>query len=561
MKFLFLFLLLFATALPAQVVPYPTIKELRVHNKGMVVSAHPLASEAGALVLRQGGNAFDAAIATQFALAVVYPQAGNLGGGGFMVGRTASGENLALDFRETAPGKAHADMYLDSNGRAQTDLSQYGHLAVGVPGTVAGIFALHPRAQLSMDQLIQPAITLAKNGFAITAREAALLNSHQKEFAALNTSSNAFVRPTAWVEGDILVQKDLANTLERIARNGKEEFYTGTTAKLITKEMQRGGGILSLQDLALYRPLWRNVQQFHYRGHQVLTMPLPSSGGILLQQMLSYISKEDFSGMQFHSPRVVHTLVEAERRAFADRAEYMGDPAFIKDPSALLTSEQYLTQRWKSFDSAVATPSAAVGKVVQPLEESTETTHISIYDALGNAVSLTTTLNGLYGSKVVVDGGGFFLNNEMDDFSIKPGVPNMFGAVGGKANAVAPGKRMLSSMSPTIVVKNNKPVVIVGTPGGTTIPTSVFQTLVALLDFKIDPGRALHLPRFHHQWLPDSILYEEGLSLELLQDLKSKQHALKSTSQIGRVELIVIGPTGEVHGVADPRGDDSIAYQ
>ncbi len=559
-KFLLLFLLSTQFVF-AQFTDINIVKEIHTKNKGLVVSAHPLASEAGAKILRMGGNAYDAAITTQLALAVVYPQAGNLGGGGFLVGVKNNGEKFTLDFRETAPEKASRDMYLDKNGKANTDLSQNGRLAVGVPGSVAGFFATLKYAKLPMDKLIQPAIDLAEQGFALTAKEARLLNSQGKYFDQHNKTQTVFQKSTLWKQGDILIQKDLAETLKRIQKEGLKGFYEGKTAEYIVQEMKRGKGILSLNDLKNYKVAERKPLTFNYKNNEIVSMLLPSSGGILLVQMLTMSGFENLEKYQHNSTEAVQIMVEAERRAFADRAEYMGDPAFITDKTKMLISEKYLKNRWETFNKNKATPSAEVGKIIAQLAESTETTHISIVDKEGNAVAVTTTLNGLYGSKVVVSGAGFFLNNEMDDFSVKPGVPNMFGAVGGEANAIEPGKRMLSSMTPTIVMKNGKPYIIVGTPGGTTIPTSVYQSIVNTVDFKLSPNMTVNAPKFHHQWLPETVMVEENFPESTITDLKKMNYKIERESQIGRTEMIIIDENGNATAVADGRGDDSVAVE
>lgn len=537
------------------------MKEIHAKNKGLVVSAHPLASEAGAKVLRMGGNAYDAVIATQWALAVVYPQAGNIGGGGFLVGVKNTGEKFTLDFRETAPEKSTIDMYLDKKGNANTDLSQNGRLAVGIPGSVAGFYATLKYAKLPMEKLIQPAIDLAEQGFSLTQREANLLNNQMKYFDQHNINKTVFQKTSPWKQDDLLIQKDLATTLKLIQKNGPKGFYEGEIANLIVKEMKRGNGIISLKDLKNYKVIERKPLAFDYKGHEIISMPLPSSGGILLAQMLTMSTFEKMENYQQNSTKAVQIMVEAERRAFADRAEFMGDPNFINDQTEMLISGQYLEKRWRNFSYDRATPSADVGKIIPQPKESTETTHISIIDKEGNAVAVTTTLNGLYGSKVVVSGAGFFLNNEMDDFSVKPGVPNMFGAVGGEANSIHPGKRMLSSMTPTIVMKNSKPYMIIGTPGGTTIPTSVYQSIVNILDFGLSPNMAVNSPKFHHQWLPESILVERNFPETTISDLENKNYKIERTDQIGRTEIIVIDEKGNATAVADGRGDDSVAVE
>ena len=558
-----LFLILFlAQTVSAQFTDISIVKEVKAKEKGLVVSAHPLASEAGAQILKKGGNAFDAAIATQFALAVVYPQAGNIGGGGFLVGYTKEGEKIALDYRETAPKNASRDMYLDEKGKANTDLSQNGRLAVGVPGSVSGMFYTHQKfGKLPMSVLIQPAIDLAQKGFAITEREANLLNDTREDFLKHNSHPTAFIKDIPWKKGDILVQKELAQTLKLIQKQGEKAFYEGKNAQLLVAEMKRGNGIITLEDLKNYKTKERKALQFDYKNHEIVSMPLPSSGGILLAQMLKMSSFENLENFRQNSPEAVQVMVEAERRAFADRAEFMGDPDFIEDKTQMLISEEYLKNRWKNFSFEKATPSAEVGKIIAQPKESTETTHISIIDKFGNAVAVTTTLNGLYGSKVVVKGGGYFLNNEMDDFSVKPGVPNMFGAVGGEANKIEPNKRMLSSMTPTIVLKNGKPYIVVGTPGGTTIPTSVYQSIVNVIDFKMTPSSAVNSAKFHHQWLPEMVFVEKNFPENTLKILEQKNYKFEKRGGIGRTEMIVIDENGNATAVADSRGDDSVAVE
>ena len=545
----------------AQFTEINIVKEIRTKNKGLVVSAHPLASEAGAKMMKMGGNAYDAVIATQLALAVVYPQAGNIGGGGFLVGVKNNGEKFTLDYRETAPEKSSKDMYLDKNGKASTDLSQNGRLAVGIPGSVAGFFATLKYAKLPMEKLIQPAIDLAEQGFSITEKEAKLLNDKKENFDQHNKITTAFQNKNTWKQGDLLIQKDLAETLKRIQRDGQKGFYEGKTAELLIAEMKRGNGIISLNELKNYKVIERKPLVFNYKGNEVVSMPLPSSGGILLAQMLKMSSFENLEKFPQNSTEAVQIMVEAERRAFADRAEFMGDPDFIKDQTEMLISESYLKSRWKNFNKNKATPSSEVGKIIAQPKESTETTHISIVDKEGNAVSVTTTLNGLYGSKVVVYGAGFFLNNEMDDFSVKPGVPNMFGAVGGEANSIKPGKRMLSSMTPTIVMKNSKPYIIVGTPGGTTIPTSVYQSIVNVIDFKLNPNMAVNTPKFHHQWLPEIVEVTTNFPETTISDLEKKNYKIERISGIGRTEMIVVDEQGNATAVADGKGDDSVAIE
>ncbi|HVI43768.1 MAG TPA: gamma-glutamyltransferase [Chitinophaga sp.] len=548
-----------AQRLTEQLRPYDyTIdKDIKVLH-GAVVSAHPLASRAGAIMLQQGGNAVDAAIATQLALAVVYPGAGNIGGGGFMVAHMSNGRNIALDFRETAPAKASRDMYLDNTGQPVPGLSVDGHLAAGIPGTIAGLFASMKYAKLPFSKLIAPAILLAEKGFVITAGEADGLNAYKADFEKLNTTKTAFVKDQPWKAGDTLVQKELAHTLTLIRNNGAAGFYEGETARNIVAEMQRGKGIMTLADLKNYKVRERTPLTFNYKGYTILTMPLPSSGGICLQQMMGMVENYPISQWGFHSPKAVQLMIEVERRAFADRAQYMGDPDFVKVPVAKLTDKKYLAARMQDFIPMKAGSSQDVKAGVFP--ESTETTHLSVIDADGNAVSVTTTLNGHYGSRTVVGKAGFLLNNEMDDFSVKPGVPNMYGLVGNEANAIAPGKRMLSSMTPTIVLEQKYPVYSFGTPGGSTIITSVFQTLMNTLEFGLSPADAINKPKFHHQWLPDDVAVEQDFPDSTIQALQDMGYKVVKRAKIGRTEIIKRAPaTRFLDASGDKRGDDSAA--
>ncbi|HOZ84219.1 MAG TPA: gamma-glutamyltransferase [Niabella sp.] len=533
------------------------IKKRVIAQNGAVSSAHPLASKAGILVLKKGGNAFDAAIATQWALAVVYPGAGNVGGGGFLVATMPNQPAIAIDYRETAPKAAFRDMYLDENGNPIPEKSLNGHLSVGVPGTVAGLFATHKFAKLSMKTLIEPAIELAEKGFALTRSEAQQLNRTREAFIKYNTVSPVFVKEKPWQEGDILIQKELANTLRRIRDKGHAGFYEGETANLIVAEMQRGKGLISVDDLKNYKAKFRKPLIFNYAGYKIVGMPMPSSGGLLLNQMLKMIEPYQIAKKGFQSPASVQLMIEAERRAFADRAKYMGDADFTSVPLDTLRNQSYLQNRMKDYSPDKAGNSNATKEGNIPGYESEETTHLSVIDKFGNAVSVTTTLNGGYGSKTVVAGAGFLLNNEMDDFSVKPGSPNLYGAVGGKANAIEPGKRMLSSMSPTIVLKNNQPYLVVGTPGGTTIPTSVFQTIVNIIDFRMTTTDAVNKPKFHHQWLPDEVFIEKTFLPTTADALRSMGYRLISRGEIGRTEVIKVLSDGRFEAVADFRGDDS----
>lgn len=537
--------------------PYQySITKKVIAKNGAVVSAHPLASKVGIEIMKQGGNAVDAAIATQLALAVVYPNAGNLGGGGFMVARLANGQTLSLDYREMAPSAAHRDMYLDANGEVMKGKSVNGHLSSGVPGTVAGLFESSKYAKLSFKKLIRPAIDLAEKGFIITSREASSLNNIQDELNEYNTTASVFQKKGAWKAGDTLIQKDLANTLKRIYYKGAKGFYEGRTAQLIVDEMKRGGGIIAFDDLKNYKARWRTPHLFNYKGYTVVGMPMPGSGGTLLHQMLKMVEDRPLASYGFLSPKAVQLMVEVERRAYADRAEYMGDADFYKVPTDKITSDAYLKERMKDYQPGVAGSSKQTKPGILP-KESEETTHLSVIDAEGNAVAVTTTLNNSYGSKTIVGGAGFFLNDEMDDFSVKPGVPNMYGAVGGEANAIAPGKRMLSSMTPTLVLQNDKPFLVVGTPGGTTIPTSVFQTIINIIDFKMSTEDAVYKPKFHHQWLPDQIDVERTFPKETRDALQKMGYKIVERGGIGRVEVIKVLTDGSFEAVADNRGDDS----
>jgi gamma-glutamyltranspeptidase/glutathione hydrolase len=517
-----------------------TVSKKVIAKNGAVASAHPLASKVGVEVMRLGGNAFDAAVATQLALAVVYPNAGNIGGGGFLVARRSTGETVALDYRETAPGLSRRDMYLDAVGNVMQGKSLNGHLAAGVPGTIAGLFETMKYAKLPFQALIQPAIDLAEKGFVITDREAASLNGLQSELAQYNTVRTAFQKDQSWKSGDTMVQADLANTLKRIRDNGAAGFYEGRTAQLVIEEMARGNGIITLEDLKGYKAKWREPHLFNYKGFTFVGMPMPSSGGVLLHQMMKMVEERPLATYGFQSPLAVQLMIEAERRAFADRAEYMGDADFFNVPTVQLTDTAYLNSRMRDYKPGEAGSSTITkpGSLARKVSE--QTTHLSVIDAEGNAVSVTTTLNNSYGSKTVVGGAGFLLNDEMDDFSVKPGVPNLYGAVGGEANAISPGKRMLSSMTPTLVLQGGKPFLVVGTPGGTTIPTSVYQTIINIIDFGLSTEDAVYKPKFHHQWLPDEVFIERGFPADLRAALEKMGYKITERGGIGRVEAIKV---------------------
>ncbi|MET4075469.1 gamma-glutamyltransferase [Hymenobacter sp. UYCo722] len=544
--------------------PLPPATAPRLARYAMVVSAHPEASKIGTQILQRGGNAYDAAVAVQFALAVALPLAGNIGGGGFLLYRDRNGSAGALDFRETAPAGASRDMYLDKSGNVVPDLSTAGPLAVGTPGTVAGMALLHKQlGKLSWATLVQPAVALATRGVALTAKEAAGLNRTRADFQKYNPGSTpAYLRPggSDWQAGDTLHLPELARTLARVRDQGRAGFYQGETARLLLAAMQRGGGLVRQTDLDKYQAKWREPLRGRYRDYDVITMPPPSSGGVALLQMLQMLEPVDLAQAGYHTPLAVHYLTEAERRVYADRATYLGDPDFGTVPVQKLLDTDYNRQRAASFRSrGRATPSASVAAGAKLAGyESSETTHYSIIDAFGNAVSCTTTLNGAYGSKVVVPGAGFLLNNEMDDFSAKAGVPNAYGLVGGTANAIAPGKRMLSSMTPTILTRNGKVALVTGSPGGSTIITSVLQSILGIVDYGLNAQQVVTAPRLHHQWLPDQLDVEAGALLPAAQDtLRAHGYRLNPRLPWGRLDLIHVRPDGVLEGGADPRGDDT----
>lgn len=530
-----------------------------ITEKAMVVSARVEASKIGSNILKKGGNAYDAMVATHFALAVVYPVAGNIGGGGFLVYRNSDGSKGALDFREKAPITAHKDMYLDSLGNVIDKKSTLGANAVGVPGSVAGAFEVHQKfGTLPIKDLIQPSIDLARNGFKVTKKQAASLNGKTSLFNKVNTYKTVFQKE--WKEGDLLKQEELAQTLERIRDFGKDGFYKGKTAELLVNYVTELGGIITHKDLEKYQAIWRKPIEFTYKNYNITSMTLPASGGICLAQILKSIEPFDLSKIEHNSTEYIQLLTEAERRSYADRAHYLGDIDFINVPIDSLTDSEYINQRMETFSWDKATPSSAVshGKILG--FESDETTHYSIIDQFGNAVSVTTTLNTGYGSKVVVKGAGFILNNEMDDFSSKPGTPNVYGLVGSKANAIAPEKRMLSSMTPTIVEKDGKLKMVVGTPGGSTIITSVLQNILNVVEYNMGMQESVNSARFHHQWLPDMIRMEpNGFNEKTKSKLESLGYKIleRNSLIIGRVDAILVLPDGKLEGGADKRGDDT----
>ncbi|MDB2495043.1 gamma-glutamyltransferase [Flavobacteriaceae bacterium] len=528
-------------------------------DSAMVVSARAEASKIGIDIMKLGGNAFDAMIATELALAVTYPVAGNIAGGGFMVYRTQNGAVGALDYREKAPIKATRDMYLDKNGSFIPKKSKLGAHAVGVPGTVAGIFEVYKKfGSLPLEQLFKPVIDLAKNGYIITKKQASRLNQFQKIIKDVNSGESLYTQN--YKEGDTLKNKALANTLVRISKNGRKEFYEGETANIMVDFLDSKNGIITLDDLKAYEAIWRDPVVFNYKDLKIISMSPPSSGGICLAQILKLIEPYPIKDYGHNSLKTIQVITEAERRAYADRSFYLGDPDFVSIPSKKLISTDYLKGRMEQFSFEKATDSKSLSYGSIPGFESSETTHYSIVDPYGNAIAVTTTLNGAYGSKLYVDQLGFFLNNEMDDFSAKPGEPNMFGLIGGEANAIAPQKRMLSSMTPTLIEKNNAFWMSLGTPGGSTIITSVLQTILNVYEYDMTMQQAVDAPRFHHQWLPDVVIFEsDSFSKQLVDSLKNKGYKIqpKAGTVIGKVDAIRVLPNGKLEGGADQRGDDT----
>ncbi|MFY0605196.1 MAG: gamma-glutamyltransferase [Cyclobacteriaceae bacterium] len=526
----------------------------------MIVSAHPLATEAGLYILQSNGNAIDATVATQLALAVVYPRAGNIGGGGFSVIRMADGSIDALDFREKAPSLASEKMYQDSTGNVISDLSTRGHLAAGVPGSIAGMWELHQKfGSLPWEMLVQPSIDIAISGHQITADEAEALNEKQEDFAVANLHTPWALKEEGWKAGDFINQPNLAATLSYIRDNGRDGFYKGAVANQIVAEMERGDGIISHADLADYEATWRAPIIGQYKGHKIISMPPPSSGGIAVIQLLQGAELLDIGQYEHNSAKAVHLMSEIEKRVFADRSKHLGDSDYYPVPIDTLISEPYNLARFKDIRLDKVTPSSEIAGGDFPAE-SPETTHFSIVDKYGNAVSTTTTLNLNYGCKVWVEGAGFVLNNEMDDFSAKPGAPNYFGLIGGKANAIAPGKRMLSSMTPTIVEKDGQLKMVLGSPGGSTIITSVFQSVLNVIDYGMTMQEAVNAKKVHHQWLPETIKAEEGsMSETTISALESAGYEFDMVDKIGRNDCILVRPDGKLEGGADPRGDDAAA--
>lgn len=533
-------------------------------KNGMVVSANQLASEVGIQILKKGGNAIDAAVATGFALAVTYPFAGNIGGGGFMVIQFENGKNTAIDFREKAPLTAHRDMYLDEKGNYIPSLSQEGATSVAVPGSVAGlIYALEKYGTKSLSEVIQPAIELAKKGWKLDYRTAQSFNANKKEFEKYSSSKKIFVKDKPWKEGDLFVQKDLAKTLEVIKKNGKSGFYKGKVADLLINQINSLGGKISQKDLDLYNVVEKEPVKGTYKGYEILSMPPSSSGGIALIEILNILENFKIDKDEWGSSEYIHKLVEAMKYAYADRAEYLGDDKFYNVPQKILTSKEYaklISEKIKqNFGKAV--PSNEIDRsILKNFKESNETTHYSVIDKYGNAVSVTTTINSAYGSKIVVEDAGFLLNNEMDDFSAKPGEANQFGLVGNEANSIQPQKRPLSSMTPTIVLKNGKPYIVIGSPGGSRIITTVLQVILNCLEFDMNIADAINSPRIHHQWLPDKIYIEQfALSNDVMKRLMEMGYQFEDANNkftiLGLAEGILVDQNKNIfNGAADKRG-------
>lgn len=544
----------------------PILEGQRMHPvqglNGMVVTSHFLATESALKVLKEGGNAVDAAVTAAFSLAVTQPRSGNIGGGGFMLlSSEKNNEVVAIDYREMAPSRAHEKMFLDKSGNVDKERSRYSHLAAGVPGTVAGlVLALERYGTISLEQALEPAIKLAEEGFVVTQRFSEGLKRKEQHLRKWESTKNIFYKEDGsyYEPGDIFIQSDLADTLKRIAKNGVKEFYHGKTARLLVEEMARHGGVITLEDMKSYHPVMREPVKGNYRGYDVYSMSPPSSGGAHVIQILNILEGYDLHKLGHNSSETIHLMAEAMKRAYADRSYYLGDSDFVKIPMAGIVSKEYAQSLRKHISLSKSVPSSLIGPGKPQSYESAETTHFSIADSFGNTVSNTYTINFSYGSGIVVEGAGFLLNNEMDDFSAKPGVPNAYGLIGGEANKIEPHKRMLSSMSPTIVKKDGKNFLVTGSPGGSRIITTTAQVIMNVIDHGLNIQSAVSVPRIHHQWLPDEVRIEEGISPDTVYLLLKKGHKVKQKAAMGAVQSIMI-QDGRFYGGADPRRSTSLA--